>query len=106
MSKNPLSIIHNRSDNKTVSITLIGDLDSEAGTVLAAQKEIISQCDFINLEVEFSQIKAIDGAGLKHLEIFLTQTRRLGIAISAQGLPDEIRSVFVLTKLHELISFA
>ena len=103
MHNNPLIITQEIKDLHTGHIKLIGHLSMQAETALKEQAENLGQQNYKTIELDFSDLVTISGAGLKHLEIFLARSKRLGLTISARGITDEINAIFKLTYLNEIM---
>lgn len=56
-----------------------------------------------NVVINFSGVKGIDGLGLKHLLVFCTIMRKLNRKLAAYGVNQELRQLFSLMRLDNLL---
>ncbi len=54
--------------------------------------------------LNFSAVQGMDGSGIKHLLVFCTLMRKLNRKLAAYGLTAEIRQVFTIMHLDNLLS--
>ncbi len=53
--------------------------------------------------LNFNEVKGIDGTGLKQLLIFCTLMRKLNRKLAAYGVNTDVRQVFQLTRMENLL---
>jgi len=54
--------------------------------------------------INFSAVKGMDGSGLKQLMVFCTMMRKMNRKLAAYGLNEEIRQIFTLMHLDNLLN--
>lgn len=57
----------------------------------------------VNIVLNFNGVNGIDGLGLKQLMIFCTQMRRINRKLAAYGVNQQVRQVFELTRMENLL---
>lgn len=56
-----------------------------------------------NVVINFSEVRGMDGLGLKHLLVFCTIMRKLNRKLAAYGVNSELRQIFSLMHLDNLL---
>jgi anti-anti-sigma regulatory factor len=100
---NHFTISQDKKSNSLLSLKLQGSLSARDEHILSDQLAFLDDANVKSIELDFSELKHISGAGLKLFLIFLTKTRMKKKGIQAIGLSDDQLALLRLTHLNELI---
>lgn len=92
-------------EQKTVTVTLIGRLDTPASLEVAKEMEALKSEASKTIILDCSQMSYISSSGLR---IFLTLRKNAaaqGGRVIIRGLSNEVRSVFMMTGFLNLFEF-
>ncbi len=80
------------SERRSVTVSLIGDLDAQLGEILAETLADLVRRGESDLTVDFDNVEVIEGSGLAAAARALAQHRLAGCAIAATARKRRVRS--------------
>ena len=98
-STTPLAI-HSRRHGETVVIALAGEYDIVSKGRLAAEMPVL---DVAAVVLDLSELEFMDSSGLSDIVALRQTTERHGVALSVRGAARNVRQIFEMTKLDDML---
>lgn len=91
-------------EEKTVTINLIGRLDTVTCSQLANELGIIFETGDVNLIFDFVELEYISSAGLRVLLTAQKKVKSLGTEMEIRGANESVREVFDITGFSSIFN--
>lgn len=88
---------------ETVILDLCGVVNSAFAASFEAIASSLHNLVATHVVINFSEVKGMDGTGLKNLLVFCTLMRKMNRKLAAYGVNAELRQVFALMRLDKLL---